>query len=154
MGSQGADFSHCYIYRAATGIHAREAGSVTVKDTVFTSNLVGFRFSRSNVTVTDNVFELNNAGIRFHENGGLVSDNLFDSNAVGIFVTDLPQDVTIRNNTFSNSRDYHIKLGIHVTEDVLVQGGEFEVPEGKITEDFIFDKEDDLDLGKVILVSE
>jgi len=34
----------------------------------------------------------------------------------------------------------------------MIQGGEFKVPEGKGAEDFIFDKEDDPDLGKVTLL--
>lgn len=151
-GSDGGLFENCYFFRAATGIHARESGEVVVRDSVFTSNLVGFRFSRSTVEVTNNVFELNNAGMRFHENGGLISGNLFDSNATGIFVTDKPEDVTITGNTFRASSDYHIKLGIHVTEDVEVKGGTLEVPEGMAVGDMVFDKEDDSDLGRVILI--
>ncbi len=151
-GGQGAVFENCYIFRAATGIHAREAGKVIVKDSVFTSNEVGLRFSRSDVQITGNVFELNNAGLRFHEDGGIVSGNLFDSNGTGIFVTDIPENVTLTGNTFRANRDYHIKLGIHVTEDVEIMGGEFVVPKGMVVEDLVFDKEDDPDLGKVILL--
>jgi parallel beta-helix repeat protein len=151
-GGQGAVFENCYIFRAATGIHAREAGEVIVRDSVFTSNEVGLRFSSSDVEITGNVFELNNTGMRFHEDGGLVSGNLFDSNATGIFVTDNPQSVTLTGNTFQNSRDYHIKLGIHVTGDVEVFGGEFEVPEGQTVGDMVFDREDDEELGRVILL--
>jgi nitrous oxidase accessory protein NosD len=151
-GGQGAVFKNCYIFRAATGIHAREAGKVTVRDSVFTSNEVGLRFSSSDVEITGNVFELNTTGMRFHEDGGLVSGNLFDSNATGIFVTDKTENVTITGNTFRASRDYHVKLGIHVTEDVQVRGGTFELSEGKIVGDMVFDKEDDSDLGRVILL--
>jgi len=151
-GGKGAVFENCFIFRAATGIHAREAGKVIVKESVFTSNEVGLRFSRSDVEITGNVFELNNTGMRFHEEGGIVSDNLFDSNSTGIFVTDLSRNVTLRGNTFSASRDYHIKLGIHVTEDVEIIGGSLELPEGTAVEDLIFDKEDDEELGRVILL--
>jgi hypothetical protein len=151
-GGQGAVFENSYIFRAATGIHAREAGKVTIRDSVFTSNEVGLRFSRSDVEITGNVFELNTTGMRFHEDGGIVSGNLFDSNATGIFVTDKPENVTITGNTFRASRDYHIKLGIHVTEDVEVLGGDFKIPEGKTVGDMVFDEEDDRDLGKVILL--
>jgi hypothetical protein len=153
-GGQEAVFENCYIFRAATGIHAREAGKVIVRDSVFTSNEVGLRFSSSDVEITRNVFELNNTGMRFHEDGGIVSGNLFDSNATGIFVTDIPENVTLTDNTFRASGDYHIKLGIHVTEDVKVMGGDFELSEGKTVGDLVFDKEDDPDLGRIILVTE
>jgi len=113
---------------------------------------VGLRFSRSAVEITGNVFELNNTGMRFHEDGGIVSSNLFDSNGTGIFVTDNPRYVTLTGNTFRASRDYHLKLGIHVTEDVQVEGGTFEVPEGKTVGDMVFDHDDDNDLGRVNLL--
>jgi hypothetical protein len=151
-GGQGAVFVNSYIFRAATGIHAREAGKVIVRDSVFTSNEVGLRFSSSDVEITGNVFELNNTGMRFHEDGGIVSGNLFDANGTGLFVTDIPKDVTLTDNTFRASRDYHVKLGIHVTEDVEVMGGDFELSEGKTAGDLVFDKEDDSDLGRVIFL--
>jgi len=148
----GAIIENCYIFQAATGIHAREAGEVIVRNSVFTSNLVGIRFSSSNVKITNNVFELNNAGLRFHEDGGIVSGNLFDSNGTGVFVTRPHEKVTLTGNTFRASRDYHVKLGIRVIEDVEILGGEFEVPEGRVVGDMVFDKEDDADLGRVILL--
>jgi len=151
-GGQGAVFEKCYIFQAATGIHARDADRVIVRDSVFTSNLVGLRFSGSDVEITGNVFELNSTGLRFHEDGGIVSGNLFDSNATSIFVTENPKNVTLTGNTFRASRDYHVKLGIHVTDDVRIEGGQLEVPEGKVVEDLVFDKEDDPDLGAVILI--
>jgi hypothetical protein len=151
-GGQGAVFENCYFFRAATGIHAREAGRVTVRNSVFTSNEVGLRFSSSDVEITHNVFELNNTGMRFHEDGGIVSGNLFDSNGTGIFVTDIPENVTIKDNTFRASRDYHVKLGIHVTEDVEIMGGEFELSEGRTVGGMVFDKGDDEDLGAVIII--
>ena len=123
-----------------------------VRDSVFTSNVVGFRFSRSHVEVKNSVFELNNAGMRFHENGGIVSGNLFDSNATGVFVTDNLESVVLTGNTFRDSRDYHIKLGIHVTEDVEIIGGKLEVPEGMAVEDLVFDKGDYEELGRVIVI--
>jgi hypothetical protein len=151
-GGEGGIFENCHIFGAATGIHARESGEVVVRKSVFTSNLVGFRFSRSHVEVTNSVFEFNDSGMRFHENGGLISGNFFDSNATGIFVTGNPESVTLKDNTFRNSRDYHIKLGIHVTEDVEVEGGQLEVPEGKDIGDMVFDQEDDGELGRVIFL--
>jgi len=151
-GGQGAVFVNSYIFRAATGIHAREAGKVIVRDSVFTSNEVGLRFSRSDVEITGNVFELNNTGMRFHEDGGIVSGNLFDSNSTGIFVTDNPENVTLAGNTFRANRDYHVKLGIHVSEDVEVRGGDFELPEGKTVGDMVFDREDEEELGRVIFL--
>ena len=150
-GGQGALFDNCYIFRASTGIHAREAGRVEVKNTVFTSNLVGLRFSRTDMNVHDNVFELNNAGLRFHEFGGLVERNLFDANATAIFVTDNPENVRIVDNKFINSWDYNVKLGINVTDDVVIESGVFEVPVGKVVDDLVFDKKDDPDLGRVIV---
>ncbi|MDF1525828.1 MAG: right-handed parallel beta-helix repeat-containing protein [bacterium] len=151
-GGQGAVFENCYIFRAATGIHARDAGKVIVRDSVFISNDMALRFSRSDVEITGNAFELNNTGMRFHKNGGIVSGNLFDSNATGIFVTDNPENVTLTGNTFKASRDYHIKLGILVTEDVEVRGGLFDLSDGKTLRDMVFDREDDGDLGMVIIL--
>jgi len=151
-GGQGAIIEKSFIFRASTGIHAREAGKVIVRDSVFTSNEVGLRFSRSDVDISSNVFELNNTGLRFHEEGGIVSGNLFDSNGTGIFVTDNPENVTLTGNTFRDSRDYHIKLGIHVSEDVEVRGGDFELLEGNTVGDMVFDHDDDSDLGAVILI--
>ena len=148
----GAIIENAYIFRAATGIHIREAGDVIVRDSVFSSNLVGIRFSSSNVEITNNVFELNNAGLRFHEYGGIVSGNLFDSNGTGLFVTRPPENVVLTGNTFRGSRDYHVKLGIRVIDDVEILGGEFVLPEGKTVGDMLFDKEDDEDLGRVILL--
>lgn len=150
-GGQGAVFENCYIFRAATGIHAREAGKVIVRNSVFTSNEVGLRFSNSDVEIADNVFELNNTGMRFHKYGGIVSGNLFDSNATGIFITDNPENVTLTGNTFRASHDYHVKLGIHVTEDVEILDGVFELQQGRTFGDMVFDHEDDEELGRVIL---
>jgi hypothetical protein len=151
IGGEGAVFEHCYFFRAATGIHAREAGRVVVRDSVFTSNLVGLRFSQSDMEVTGNTFELNNAGIRFHENGGLIEGNLIDANGTGIFVTANPEDVVINNNRFINQWDYNVKLGILVTKDVVIEGGVLETVGGRSQADMIFDKEDDPDLGRVIV---
>jgi hypothetical protein len=81
-----------------------------------------------------------------------VSGNLFDSNGTGIFVTDIPENVTIKDNTFRASRDYHIKLGIHVTEDVVVREGRFELEEDQTVGDMVFDQDDDSDLGKVVII--
>ncbi|MCK5351953.1 hypothetical protein KAJ77_05210, partial [bacterium] len=70
------------------------------------------------------------------------------------FVTDNPEKVTLTDNTFRASRDYHVKLGIHVTEDVEILGGKFELPGGKTVGDMVFDREDDEELGRVILLPE
>ena len=110
------------------------------------------RFSRSDVTVKDNTFQRNRTGLRFHDFGGTVEGNTFVRNDTAIFVTDNPVDVTLMNNVFRKSSNYHVKLGIHVTEDVEVRGGEFQVPAGKTVGELLFDKEDDGDLGKVILI--
>lgn len=154
MGGRGAVIDHAFFFRAATGIHAREAGRVTVSNSVFASNLVGLRFSSSRVEITGNTFELNTTGIRFHEFGGVVADNTLDANGTGIFVTGNPEKVTITGNRFVNQYDYNVKLGIHVTDDVMVEGGEFGVPAGRTAADMIFDREDDEYLGKVVVVPE
>jgi len=90
--------------------------------------------------------------LRFHEYGGIVSGNLFDSNGTGLFVTRPPENVVLTGNTFRGSRDYHVKLGIRVIDDVEILGGEFVLSEGKTVGDMLFDKEDDEDLGRVILL--
>ena len=103
-------------------------------------------------TIKNNTFQWNRTGLRFHEFGGLVTKNRFHGNDTAIFVTDNPENVTIRDNSFSRNQEYNIKLGIHVTEDVEVQGGDFGIPTGRTVGDMVFDKEDDGDLGKIILI--
>jgi hypothetical protein len=151
-GAKGGDIRFAVFKNAATGIHAREAGRVSISNSLFEDNEVGMRFSRSDVTVEDNIFQRNRTGLRFHDFGGTVKGNAFENNNTAVFVTDNPVDVTLRDNVFKNSSNYHVKLGIHVTEDVIVEGGKFQVPAGKVIEDLVFDKEDDGDLGAVIII--
>ncbi|MDT8394861.1 MAG: right-handed parallel beta-helix repeat-containing protein [bacterium] len=152
LNGKGGRFENCVFTNASTGIHAREAGDVVVRDCAFERNDVGLRFSSTNMSVRGNAFRYNDAGLRFHEFGGTVEGNTFEGNNTAIFVTDNPENVALKNNTFSESRDYHVKLGIHVTEDVEVEGGAFDLPKGKVLGDVIFDKEDDGDLGRVVIV--
>ena len=152
VGARGGDIRFAVFRNAATGIHAREAGRVSVCDSLFEDNEVGMRFSRSDVTIKDNIFQKNRAGLRFHDFGGTVEGNTFENNNTALFVTDNPVDVTLRDNAFRESSDYHVKLGIHVTEDVTIEGGEFDVPAGKVVGDLLFDKDDDGDLGRVVIL--
>ena len=152
VGARGGDIRFAVFRNAATGIHAREAGRVSVCDSLFEDNEVGMRFSRSDVTIKDNIFQKNRAGLRFHDFGGTVEGNTFENNNTALFVTDNPVDVTLRDNVFRESSDYHVKLGIHVTEDVTIEAGEFDVPAGKVVGDLLFDKDDDEELGRVLLL--
>ena len=147
----GGHFRNCVISGASTGIHAREAGPVAIEQCILEDNEVGIRFSRTHVSITDNIFRHNEAGLRFHEFGGVVENNSFDSNETAVFVTKNPQGVILRNNIFRNSADYHVKLGEHVSDDIRISGGIFEVPKGKRPEDLIFDRKNEDYLGKVIL---
>ncbi|GBE15660.1 MAG TPA: right-handed parallel beta-helix repeat-containing protein [Proteobacteria bacterium] len=150
-GGEGGIFRNCVISGALTGIHAREAASVAIEQCILEDNEVGIRFSRTHVSITDNIFRHNEAGLRFHEFGGVVENNSFDSNETAVFVTKNPQGVILRNNIFRNSADYHVKLGEHVSDDIRISGGIFEVPKGKRPEDLIFDRKNEDYLGKVIL---
>ncbi len=150
VGSRGGRFENCTFTNAATGLHAREAGWVSVADCAFERNLVGLRFSSTRIMARDNLFRYNDAGLRFHEFGGTVEGNTFEGNNTAVFVTGNPEGVFLKNNVFRASRDYHVKLGIHVTDDVVVKGGALRVPEGKKVGDLVFDREDDGDLGRVI----
>jgi len=152
VGSRGGRFENCLFTNATTGLHAREAGTVSVKNCSFERNLVGLRFSSTLMTVSGNRFRYNDAGLRFHEFGGTIKGNTFEGNNTALFITGNPEEISISGNVFRKSRDYHVKLGIHVTEDVPVVGGIFEVPEGMATGDLIFDKEDDGELGRVIFL--
>jgi hypothetical protein len=152
VGSNGTVIRSAVFQGAATGLHAREAKKVRITQTLFHDNEVGLRFSRSDMVVEGNVFRSNGAGLRFHDFGGLITKNRFHGNDTAIFVTDNPKNVTIRDNSFSHSEEYNIKLGIHVTEDVTVEGGVLEVPGDKDIGDLIFDKKDDGDLGRVIIL--
>lgn len=153
-GGKGGTFRNCIISEAATGVHVREADRFEMQGCLLSDNQVGLRFSRSNVSLRNNIFRNNVTGLRFHEFGGSVRDNRFEHNLSAIFVTDNPKDVTLRDNIFQDSVDYHIKLGIHTTDDVTVEGGTWEVPTGKETGDLIFDQEDDPELGRVIFKQE
>ena len=153
-GGKGGQFEYCIFTGASTGIHAREAQTVSIYNSSFERNQVGLRFSRTRMDVRRNLFRQNAAGLRFHEFGGTVEGNTFERNRSAVFVTDNPKNVFLRNNTFRDSLDYHVKLGIHTTDDVTIEGGRFDIPEGKTTDDLIFDREDDPDLGRVILVWE
>ncbi|TNF45190.1 hypothetical protein EP232_06340, partial [bacterium] len=150
-GSKGGTLKNCIISGASTGVHAREADRFEIQGCLLSDNQVGLRFSKSDVSIRNNAFRNNVTGLRFHDFGGTVSNNQFIHNATAIFVTDNPREVTLKDNIFKGSIDYHIKLGIHVTDDVTLEGGVFEVPDGIKIEDLVFDKEDDEDLGKVIL---
>jgi hypothetical protein len=150
-GSKGGTLRNCIISGASTGVHAREADKFEIQGCLLEDNQVGLRFSRSDVSIRNNTFRNNVAGLRFHDFGGTVKDNQFIHNATAIFVTDNPEKVVLKDNTFKGSIDYHIKLGIHVTEDITLEGGIFEIPDGMEAGDLVFDKEDDEDLGKVIL---
>ena len=130
---------------------SREAGPVAIEQCILEDNEVGIRFSRTHVSITDNIFRHNEAGLRFHEFGGVVENNTFDSNGTAVFITKNPQGVILRNNTFRNSTDYHIKLGEHVSDDIRISGGVLEIPKGKQPGDLIFDRKDEDYLGKVTL---
>lgn len=149
--SKGGTLRNCIISGASTGVHAREAGQFEIQGCLLEDNQVGLRFSRSDVLIRNNTFRNNVAGLRFHDFGGTVKSNQFIHNGTAIFVTGNPKEVTLSDNTFKGSIDYHVKLGIHVTDDIIVKGGVFEVPDGMETGDLIFDKEDDEELGKVII---
>ncbi len=150
-GAKGAVFQYSEFSGAATGIHAREAKEVKISNSLFEKYDVGVRFSSTNMIVKDNIFRENKAGLRFHEFGGTVQNNTFDSNGTAIFVTSEPENVHLKNNIITRSRQYHIKLGEEVRSDIILEGGVFQIPDGKSADDMIFDKEDDDYLGKVIL---
>ncbi len=148
---KGGTVEHAVFKGSATGLHLRSAVSVRVSDSLFEQNEVGIRFSRTKVDISGNVFRNNWAGIRFHEFGGAVRNNTFDSNGTAVFVTSEPEDVTLTGNTFKNSSQYHIKLGERVSSDIVLNGGQFVLPEGREEDDLMFDKEDEDYLGKVVL---
>ena len=151
-GSKGGCICRAVFRGALTGLHARDCGTLLVRSTLFEDNEAGVRFSLCDITVEGNTFRGNRAGLRFHDATGIVKENTFEENGSAIFITDKPRDVILRDNIFLSSSDYHIKLGIGVTGDVTIQGGEFTVPERKTEGDMIFDGEDDPDLGKVLLI--
>ena len=78
--------------------------------------------------------------------------NTFENNGSAIFVTDNPGDVALRDNTFRNSSDYHVKLGIQITENIKIEGGVFEIPADRTVGEMVFDHDDDSDLGRVIFL--
>ena len=57
----------------------------------------------------------------------------------------------LRDNLFSGTLDYHVKLAEDVTRDLLLEGGALEVPAGKSLGDLLFDGNDEPGLGRVIL---
>ena len=150
-GSKGGKLTNCIISGAATGVHARETDRFEIQGCLLEDNEVGLRFSRSEVLIRNNRFQNNATGMRFHDFGGTVRSNQFIHNGTAVFVTDNPKDVKLEGNTFKGSVDYHIKLGIHVTEDITLEGGIFEIPDGMEIGELVFDKEDAEELGKVII---
>jgi hypothetical protein len=150
-GGKGGRFEYCVFTGASTGIHAREAQAVSIRNSSFQRNQVGLRFSRTAMDVRSNLFRGNGTGVRFHEFGGTVQGNTFERNNSAVFVTGNPKDVFLKDNTFRDNTDYHVKLGIHVSDDVTVEGGDFVIPEGKTAADLVFDGQDEEELGRVIL---
>ena len=150
-GSKGGKLRNCIISGASTGVHAREADSFEIQGCLLEDNEVGLRFSKSDVLIRNNMFRNNLTGMRFHEFGGTVKNNQFIHNGTAIFVTDNPEKVVLKDNTFKGSIDYHVKLGIHVTDDITLEGGVFEIPDGMEFGELVFDQEDDEELGKVII---
>jgi nitrous oxidase accessory protein NosD len=134
----------------STGLHVRES-SGTVEHCRFEENEVGLRFNSSRLDVRDNLFLGNGAGIRFHFGLPRIAGNVFRGNGTGVFVTDDPGTFTLAGNRFEGNRDYALKLGEPVDEDVPAPGnwwgpaGEAGVPAA------VFDRADAEHLGRVLV---
>lgn len=118
-GSPESHISHVRFSQADSALHIQES-TAYVEHSVFSDNYVGVRFHSSTILIEQNRFENNDTGVRFHFGSPVICRNQFIGNRRGLFITSHPQDFLIENNSFLNSRDYHIVLGEEVPEAIPV----------------------------------
>lgn len=145
--SQSNIFTYCIFEHADLAIHAHFS-SLTISNSLFENNNEGCRLGFSECMIENNIFRLNKAcGINFKAGKNSIRNNSIVMNRVGIFITESGnQSEIVSNNIFSNA-EYNLQLGDFHKDDINASGNFWGkgIDYGK----FIYDKEDDRNLGKV-----
>ena len=141
-------FAWCRFSQANSAVHARNT-SVSIRNSVFASNLVGVRFHDARMELTNNLFEKNEAAIRFHLGAPTIRHNLIRNNHKGLFITSAPKDYLIEKNSFVDNDPYQVSLGEGVRKSVDLSHNFWSDKPGKDLETRFFDGRLDDWLGRV-----
>lgn len=145
--SQSNVFTYCIFEHADLAIHAHFS-SLTISNSLFENNNEGCRLGFSECLIENNIFRFNKSyGINFKAGKNSIKNNSIIMNRVGVFITENGSQSEIVSNNIFNNVEYNLQLGDFHREDINAPGNFWgkEIDCGK----FIYDKEDDQNLGKV-----
>lgn len=137
---------------AFTGLQIHYS-TATVRDSLFTGNYEGMRFSTADVMIEHNDFNQNGYGIRYEANGSrtIVRKNSFTGNGVAFFpVRKCWDSVKISENNVTGTKTYNVKLGQTQDRDIVASENWWGTADREAIAESLFDKRKDAALGKVV----
>ncbi len=158
-------FEYCEFLYAFSGLQIHYS-KARVANCRFVNNTEGVRYNRSNVVIEHNSFAENDMGIRFVrlEGKAAIKNNQISNNTVGIlfmqphgktvnfYMDPAPADMEmplIVNNNISDN-EYNYKIGERRSISLDVTRNWWGSVNKQTIEEFIYDKQDDDNLGEVI----
>ncbi|MBI5207326.1 MAG: right-handed parallel beta-helix repeat-containing protein [Candidatus Firestonebacteria bacterium] len=144
-------FKYCKFEYSEFAIHAHfSTGEIT--DSIFTYNVEGLRLGMSSFIIRYNNFVNNiSRGINFRSSINTIEFNNINNNETGIFLYEKNSESNISNNNIFNNTKYNLQLGEFYNEDIKLGKNWWGVFENKDVYKYIYDKEDNPQLGKVYL---
>jgi len=142
---------HCIFEYAFSGLQVHYS-TATIRESLFRYNFEGIRFSTTDILIEHNDIFDNYYGIRCEANGSrtTITKNLFRGNDNAFFpVRKTGTSVKIFDNNFEASKIYQVNLGQTQHEPLDFSGNWWGTTDPEKIADGIFDRADDMMLGKV-----
>lgn len=149
--AEGAVFRNVVFEEAGWAVHLHDTPGAVFEGCEFSKGYGGVRFKSDGVVFSGNTFEGNRIGVRLiNSRSPLFRGNAFSGNLTGIFFREGVEDAVLEGNGFDDL-EYDVKLGERQDRDVLAAGNRWRTGQGGGPGEFIYDREDDPSLGRVIV---
>ncbi len=146
-------FKYCKFEYSEFALHAHfSTGEIT--NCEFVNNIEGMRLGMSKFIIKNNTI-INNVsrGINFRQSANIIEFNDITNNGTGIFLYEKNSRSRITKNNIYNNKNFNFQLGEFYSDDISLEENWWGVFDLKEIYNLIYDKNDNPNLGRVLIIN-